>query len=328
MRRIARLGVISARGTGAKRTLPAAARSTQVEVVAIHGRNREALLPVASRFNVARTFTDLWELAESGTIDVAVVCSPPFVHLEQAEILLGAGIPTLFEKPLAHTLSDAQAIVAMSKKYGVRVGVAHQLRFHPAYEVVRRLLNEGVTGIVEAAFAEWSFTLDPSSDNARWKLDGERNGQTAFSDTGVHCVDTLIGLFGACKVLAAQEVGKPEAGWPSHAVDVLAGFADGNGALIRSSWRRGPFSNRLTISGRLGELNAERFFTESGASTVSLVTAQGEHRFDTSGGDPYRLEMEDFVAFAQRRSRHFGGPTLDEALNACEVVDRVAEMVR
>ena len=42
--------------------------------------------------------------------DIAVVCSPPFLHREQLEMLLRAGLPTLCEKPLALSQKDALAL--------------------------------------------------------------------------------------------------------------------------------------------------------------------------------------------------------------------------
>ncbi|MCB0978602.1 MAG: Gfo/Idh/MocA family oxidoreductase [Acidimicrobiales bacterium] len=42
--------------------------------------------------------------------DFAVVCSPPHMHVEQLRLLLDAGIPTLCEKPLALSATDARTV--------------------------------------------------------------------------------------------------------------------------------------------------------------------------------------------------------------------------
>lgn len=61
--------------------------------------------------------------------DFAVVATPTATHLEVARPLLRAGIPTLVEKPLAHSVEAAAALAAFP---GCCVG--HTERFNPALD--------------------------------------------------------------------------------------------------------------------------------------------------------------------------------------------------
>ncbi len=61
--------------------------------------------------------------------DFAVVATPTATHLEVARPLLAAGIPTLVEKPLAHTLAAAAELAASPL-----CCVGHTERFNPALD--------------------------------------------------------------------------------------------------------------------------------------------------------------------------------------------------
>src|SRR4051794_4775570 len=79
MRR-ARVVVVSCTGSGRKRTLPALHESSICEVVAVHGRDASTLIRVADEFGVPAHFTSLEAMIAAGGFDMAVVCSPPFLH--------------------------------------------------------------------------------------------------------------------------------------------------------------------------------------------------------------------------------------------------------
>ena len=318
-----RVGVISASGTGVKRTLPALANSAEVVVAAVHGRDKARIRELAHRHGVPYSFENLSTLVDSKTVDFVVVCSPPFMHRRQAELLIPAGLPVLFEKPLAHSLADAQAIHRLASEFGVCVAVAHQLRFHPAYRYIKEVLVAGRLGSVQSAFFEWSFRLDPNSASSRWKMVPSENGSTSVSDAGVHCLDTAIGLFGPnLEVLAAA--GRKEAGRTAESVDVLLRAPSGAGLALRCSRRYGPFSNRLAISGDQAELNADRFFTERGASAVDLFDSNGvrEQIVTDDGPNPYQLEVEAFARGIDSPA-DFEGTNLSEAVRACELISAI-----
>ncbi len=70
----------------------------------------------------ARAFTDYRALLELGP-DITVICLPHHLHREAGLAAAAAGIHILMEKPLAHTLEDAHAIVDGCRQHGVRLAV-------------------------------------------------------------------------------------------------------------------------------------------------------------------------------------------------------------
>ncbi len=78
--------------------------------------------------------------------DAAVIATPPNVHKEIGSKLMQAGIPILCEKPLAHTVEDAEALVELADKTGIPAYVAYCHRFTPASQVMRDYAREGKFG--------------------------------------------------------------------------------------------------------------------------------------------------------------------------------------
>jgi predicted dehydrogenase len=66
----------------------------------------------------------------SGKVDAVSVAVPTSSHRKVAEPILADGIPVLLEKPVAHTLEDARAIVECASSKGVILQIGHLERFN------------------------------------------------------------------------------------------------------------------------------------------------------------------------------------------------------
>ena len=97
----------------------------------------------------------------------------------------------LCEKPLRHTVADAEVMLAACHQAGVRLGTGFHLRHHPFHIEARRLVSDRSLGQVLTAEAEWSLTPRPDSGSAEWRWDPEASGGGIFTGTGVHAVDLL-----------------------------------------------------------------------------------------------------------------------------------------
>ncbi len=65
-------------------------------------------------------------------LDAASVCVPTSAHFGVASQLLGAGLHTLIEKPLASTLQHADALIRLGNQHARLIQVGHLERFNPA----------------------------------------------------------------------------------------------------------------------------------------------------------------------------------------------------
>lgn len=108
---------------------------------------------VAHRYG-AEAVVDPQEAVTRPDVDGVVVCTPEHLHTDIALAAIGAGKPIAIEKPLAHTVADAEKIRDAAQAAGVPLLVGHILRFEPRYAAVRRAVAAGDIGQVQAVRSE------------------------------------------------------------------------------------------------------------------------------------------------------------------------------
>jgi predicted dehydrogenase len=88
------------------------------------------------------------ELYERNDVDAVVMALPPQFHAENAIRAVTAGKDVLVEKPIALTVPDAQRAVDAAARHGRVFMTGHVLRFHPAFETLKSLIDAGELGEV------------------------------------------------------------------------------------------------------------------------------------------------------------------------------------
>ena len=81
-------------------------------------------------------------------IDAIVMALPPQFHADMAVRAVLGGKDVLVEKPIALTVADAERSVKAAKDNGRVFMVGHVLRFHPAFETLKALIDNGELGEV------------------------------------------------------------------------------------------------------------------------------------------------------------------------------------
>lgn len=81
-------------------------------------------------------------------IDAIVMALPPQFHADLSVRAAESGKDLLVEKPIALTVPDAERAVQAAKDNGRVFMVGHVLRFHPAFETLKGLIDKGELGEV------------------------------------------------------------------------------------------------------------------------------------------------------------------------------------
>ena len=102
-------------------------KMANVDLVAVTDTNAEQGGQVARECDCS-FLQDLDSLLDS--VDAVSIVVPTSLHREIAEPFLDKGIPVLLEKPVAHTLEDARAIVNLAKQTGTLLQIGHLERFN------------------------------------------------------------------------------------------------------------------------------------------------------------------------------------------------------
>ena len=190
----------------------------------------------------ARAFPDLEAMIAADGIDVVCIATPHDLHVAQGTAAIEAGLDVFMDKPLALDPAEGRALVDLARRRGRRLGVNHNLLFHPAVAGARRLLREGAIGRPVSAAAWSAGWLDLAPNDFR--LSRERTGGGAWTDAGPHLVYTLTDLLGPCTRLAAFPATGPSRLGGEDSVAAAMAFKGGAVASLRISYAfRAPGSD-------------------------------------------------------------------------------------
>lgn len=166
----------------------------------------------------------------------AVVSTSESAHVAAVERALEHALPTLVEKPLAHSATEAQRLAAMAATAEVPLYVGYTQRFRRRYLAVKELLEAGTLGRMDGATAK----IYTTRDLARRIL--QRSPETTPSSALVtNLVDLLMWYFAAgapLGVTAASIDGAADGAYPDTPASTwaLLGFEGGRVANLASSW--------------------------------------------------------------------------------------------
>jgi predicted dehydrogenase len=89
------------------------------------------------------------EIFSRSDVDAIVMALPPQFHAECAIKAVENGKDVLVEKPIALTVADAKRAVAAADANKRIFMVGHVLRFHPAFEKLKQLIDSGELGEIK-----------------------------------------------------------------------------------------------------------------------------------------------------------------------------------
>jgi predicted dehydrogenase len=105
----------------------------------------------------AARFTDWHEMLDRVEADVAAVCSDNGGRAEAVIACLERGLHVIAEKPLALSLADLSKIRSASEQHHVRVGLLLPMRYQPEFQMMKRVVAEGMVGEVVQIDAQKSY---------------------------------------------------------------------------------------------------------------------------------------------------------------------------
>ena len=141
--------------------------------------------PCAAAETVRRPwFADHRELSRAGRPDVVHVCTPHDQHAPVAIDCLDAGVGVLLEKPVAHTVAEADRLIAAAA-----ASIRRQDRDLPAEPVQRRRPGPPATCSTPASSARCWAARPPCSGTATRPTTGPGPGAGGWRDQRRRCAD-------------------------------------------------------------------------------------------------------------------------------------------
>ena len=112
-----------------------------VQVVSLVGRELAKTQEVADKYGIHHVTTDLADSLAIQEVDAVILCTPTQMHAAQAIACMKAGKHVQVEIPLADSLKDAQAVVALQKQTGLVAMCGHTRRFNPSHQYVHKKIQ-------------------------------------------------------------------------------------------------------------------------------------------------------------------------------------------
>ena len=115
-------------------------------LVAIAGRNRDAVAEAALRYGYERWTTDWHDIVTDERIGLFDNGGPNLLHAEPTISAAEAGKHVLCEKPLGRTADESHDVWRRVAATGVKHLCGFNYRFVPAVRLARELIDEGALG--------------------------------------------------------------------------------------------------------------------------------------------------------------------------------------
>ncbi len=299
----------------------AAWRAAGAEVVALYDQNTAQTERLAREHNAkVCSLPELLELA-----DVVDICLPTPQHLEFTLLAAKAGKHVVCEKPMALTLEDATTMLETCQKAGVRLFIAHVVRFFEQYQTAAASIARGEIGALGTMRLKRAG-YQPAKEGDNWFLDETRSGGVPL-DLMVHDFDVanwFAGLAGAglvTRVFARSSRSlHPDA--KGDVVLATLRFASGAIAHLEGAWAypKGVFRTGFDVAGtdgviewRSDDANSVQSFLPPVAQSIASVGLP----VLSGGADPYHLQIAHVKHALETNSPFLVTP--EDALTALKV---------
>jgi len=245
--------------------------------------NGDDLEPRLDAIGAVRHYAEYREMIEREKLDIVTVCSRlPGDHPDVIRVAAECGCHVLCEKPFAASLEDADEMIALAERNGIKIAVAHLARYALVFRTVKSMIERGKIG-------------RPLTFYGRGKED-ERGGGEDMIVLGTHILDLAVFLFGPPEHVRAdvRTDGRPivrdDRCMTTEPVGTCAGdsvwahfaFAGGVNGVFES--RRGlctgPVRMGITVAGTEGTISVRYDGTRALRVCRSALPPEDEARYD------------------------------------------------
>ncbi|MCI3922297.1 Gfo/Idh/MocA family oxidoreductase [Paenibacillus sp. TRM 82003] len=278
-----RWGILGCAKIAERAVIPGIRGSETGVVAAIASRSGEKAQATAEALGIPKAYSSYEALLADEHIDAVYIPLPNHLHMEWTIKAAEAGKHVLCEKPIALTASEAETMVAVCEKAGVKLAEAFMYRHHPRYERIKEFIRAGEIGTVRGIHGTFTFNGAANQGNVRFKKEW---GGGSIYDVGVYPIS-------AARLLLDAE---PEAVTcraffsPDHDdVDMMAsGLVEfpGDVSLTFDCGMWAEFRNTLEILGTEGRIEVPSAFI--GKPNIVLY----------KNGERTELEMPDVNAYS------------------------------
>ncbi len=172
-----------------------AIKANGAKLVALGHHDVNKFAEVSKQFGVpCLTFG---ELLEHPDVEAICICTPSGQHAQQTMKAAKAGKHILVEKPMALSVTDADAMIQVCDENNVRLGVVLQRRTEPLFQSMKAAVDAGDLGELTLAAVTMPYLRSQNYyDQAAWRGTWTQDGGGVLMNQGIHLLDLLLWWLG------------------------------------------------------------------------------------------------------------------------------------
>jgi len=126
-----------------------------VELVSVWGRSTESARKLGESLGVP-WYTNLDQLTRETAPQIGIVSVTYGANGEVGLMAVEQGLHVLLETPIAHKLSEADAIIAAARERNLKIEIAEQFHRRPLEQIKLALIASGIFGQVHSSFSDFA----------------------------------------------------------------------------------------------------------------------------------------------------------------------------
>ncbi len=158
-----------------------------------------------ARFGFHQSTTDWRRVVDHPQVDLVVIATPNFLHLEMVRAATGAGKHVFCEKPVGRTPQETAEIARLAREAGVLSFVGFNYRWAPLVQYTKQLVQRGELGALTHYRGRF-FSMYGSNPLSllTWRFQEEKSGLGTLGDLMSHVVDMALFLAGRIRRVVSQ----------------------------------------------------------------------------------------------------------------------------
>ena len=246
-----RWGVLSTARIGVRKVIPGMQAGALSEVTAIASRDESRAREAASELGIAKAYGSYEELLADPEIDAIYNPLPNQMHVPWTAKAAEAGKHVLCEKPLSLTVAEAETLLDVRERTGVKIGEAFMIRSYTQWLRAAELIRGGRIGTLRSVLAHFSY-FNVDAKNIRNQVE---SGGGALYDIGCYCIQSARVGFGALPRRVAGLIERDPDFGTDRLTSAVLDFAGGQ-AIFTCSTQLIPYQ-RVHFFGTRGRIEME-----------------------------------------------------------------------
>ena len=147
----------------------AAVACERTDLVAVSDVFEEKAEAIRKRYGAERAYTDYQEMIEKEKPDIVCIATRPRgPHADITVFAAENNVKGIYcEKPLCCAMEEADVMVDIVEKHGVKFNYGTQRRYMPIYRQIRELVDAGEIGDVQCTIAQYGAKFRALGINPR-----------------------------------------------------------------------------------------------------------------------------------------------------------------